>query len=924
MWFFFGLCIIVVGLLGYDWDGLTGMIVSGVLCYLVLQNFAMKRSVASLEKRVRTLSLVESPCGKEAPYDQKRERSEQVAIETVPVSINEAMEPKLVDAADVAKEAEKLIEPPPLPDPNTREDAFSTRKEEATVSFKAGPDPLEQGWNRVQKQVIDFFTKGNVVVKIAWIVLFFGVGFLLKYASDRQMFPVELRYIAASFVALVILGLGWKMREKHRAYALLLQGGAIGVLYMTVFAASKIHGLIPMAFTFFILVSLVVLSGILAILQDARMTAAFGAAGGFLAPVLTSTGSGSHVMLFTYYAILNSGIFGIAWFKTWRELNLIGFAFTFGIGSMWGFSAYKPELFFSTEPFLILFFVYFAALSVLFAAKQPPRLKGYVDGSLVFGLPVIFFTLQGFLVKDMAYGLAVSALSLSLFYLVMARSLWNRQVKGMRTLTEAFLALGIVFGSLAVPLSLDGRWTAAAWALEGAALIWVGVRQNRVLARVSGFLLQAGAGLSFLSVIHEPSRSWPILNGFYLGCFSICLAALFSAFYLQKNQESIRPWERPFHGVALIWGLLWWYGAGLSEIGRHVNDHYELSMVVGFFGLTAWMLSGLYGRLSWTTLKYPLYLFVFFLVCLLMIEDLVPRHKHPFQYGGYLAWLFSLSVFYRSLFCHEKDLPGFYRLIQHRVGFLLVTALLGYEAAFVMKTLTFRASVWVFMSWGLVPSLCALFILTKAQRVSWPFEQNIKDYKTMALLPVMVFLGLWFLMGCALIAGNPKPLAYIPIINPLELIQLFVMMILFVWIRVMNRDVPWFTESVGPLREKICFAILIFIWMNAILGRSVHMFAHIPFRWETLWHSMIFQAGLSVLWSLMALLTMVWAARRGIRLLWFAGAVLLACVVLKLFCVDLSRSGTIARIVSFLATGVLMLVIGFFSPLPPSLKESSE
>ena len=41
-------------------------------------------------------------------------------------------------------------------------------------------------------------------------------------------------------------------------------------------------------------------------------------------------------MLFSYYAVLNAGILGIAWFKAWRILNLVGFAFTFVIGALWG------------------------------------------------------------------------------------------------------------------------------------------------------------------------------------------------------------------------------------------------------------------------------------------------------------------------------------------------------------------------------------------------------------------------------------------------------------------------------------------------------------------------------------------------------------------------------------------------------------
>ena len=47
------------------------------------------------------------------------------------------------------------------------------------------------------------------------------------------------------------------------------------------------------------------------------------------------------------------------------------------------------------------------------------------------------------------------------------------------------------------------------------------------------------------------------------------------------------------------------------------------------------------------------------------------------------------------------------------------------------------------------------------------------------------------------------------------------------------------------------------------------------------------------------------------------GAVLLAVVVAKLIFVDMSQAEGIARIASFIGVGVLMLLIGYFVPLPP-------
>ena len=66
---------------------------------------------------------------------------------------------------------------------------------------------------------------------------------------------------------------------------------------------------------------------------------------------------------------------------------------------------------------------------------------------------------------------------------------------------------------------------------------------------------------------------------------------------------------------------------------------------------------------------------------------------------------------------------------------------------------------------------------------------------------------------------------------------------------------------------------------------------------------------------------MVVATRRAVRGLWMVGAVLMAAVVAKLFLIDLSNVGGIERVVSFLGVGVLMLVVGYFAPVPPKAEK---
>jgi uncharacterized membrane protein len=119
----------------------------------------------------------------------------------------------------------------------------------------------------------------------------------------------------------------------------------------------------------------------------------------------------------------------------------------------------------------------------------------------------------------------------------------------------------------------------------------------------------------------------------------------------------------------------------------------------------------------------------------------------------------------------------------------------------------------------------------------------------------------------------------------------------------------------------VLFASLVFIWANAILLRTIHHWTGVPFELGALMSSNVVQTSITIFWTLLALAAMLFATRRAKRALWITGGVLLCIVVAKLLFVDLSRVATIGRIVSFVGVGILMLIIGYFSPLPPAAPE---
>ena len=317
-------------------------------------------------------------------------------------------------------------------------------------------------------------------------------------------------------------------------------------------------------------------SAVLAILQDARGLAAAAALGGFAAPILASSGGGSHVALFSYFALLNAGIFAIAWFKAWRELNLIGFVGTFGIGLAWGLRSYTPELWLSTQAFLVLFFLMYVAIGLLFARRRlleapsependsreallkwSARQAGYVDGSVLFGTPLVGFGLQYAVVQHLPFGPAFSALAMGLLYMALARVLVARAPGRAVLLMETCLALGVIFASLAIPLGLDARWTSAAWAVEGAGLYWLALRQQRLFARLFALLLQAGAAAAYLWEVRLGYDT--LLTGSALGALMLGVALLFSFLQLRGAGDGVAERERQLQPLLAHGGLAFLY-----------------------------------------------------------------------------------------------------------------------------------------------------------------------------------------------------------------------------------------------------------------------------------------------------------------------------------------------------------------------------
>ena len=430
--------------------------------------------------------------------------------------------------------------------------------------------------------IVAWFLRGNPLLKTGIVVLFLGLAFLLRYASERVHVPVELRYLTVAGAGLAAVVGGWKLQSRKREYGLVLQGFGVAVMYLTALAALKLHPLLPVSVVFGLMVAMVVLMAWLAVRQNAQIMAQVALIGGMAAPLLTSDGSGNYLVLFSYLALLNGGVAAIAWFKAWRPLNLTGFVATFAIAALWGMRSYTPQHFATTEPFLIYHWLLYTFIAYLFARRKLTEnsedgvtpiadnatleeigksiythgLRVHVlDHTLLFGTMAAAFGLQYRMVEHWPSADALSALGFAAVYGLAALLLKRQQ--GLYILRQAFFALAVLFLTIAVPLYFEPSNTVILWSAESALVYFFGLRQQRPHIRLGALMVYLLAALIQLGN-YQGFGTDTVLEGQWFTTVVVLLGG--AAIYLLWNfsrREGSAQWEKSVQTAVLSAALLY-------------------------------------------------------------------------------------------------------------------------------------------------------------------------------------------------------------------------------------------------------------------------------------------------------------------------------------------------------------------------------
>ena len=495
---------------------------------------------------------------------------------------------------------------------------------------------------------------GRWLNRVGLLAVAVGVAFFLKAAIDNDWIgPGGQVALGLLLGAGVIASTTLFLKRGYTFFADGLTGLGGAILYLSLWAASSDYHLIAPSAAFAAMI--VVTAALLAIAlgRDSQRVASLALAGGFITPLLVSTGQDSHVVLFSYLALQDAVLLVLADRRDWRFLELPAFAFTEVYFFGWFATYYRDPLLVETSLFAALFLAIFAVIPVIRSRRQGAF---RIEHGLVMLANVALFliALQSMMWPEHRWLLTASTLALAAFHLIVVRAVPVNQT--LPRLLIGGLALTLV--TLAIPLRLSVQWTTVAWSIEAAILMWTGFRVKIWQVRTASFVLFTIVALMLL--MWPPGYEMALWNARFGGTLT-AVACAFAALWLARtNPTEVQPGEQPAFGALGI--------AANALLILGVTEEIALAYVLRLRAspdLIPTHVAGLQVSLFWTLYASVLVAFGV-------------RLKSAFLRWQGLA-LFGLTTV-KVFFVDLSDLSGFYRILSAiALGIVLLVVSFVYQ-----------------------------------------------------------------------------------------------------------------------------------------------------------------------------------------------------------------------------------------------------
>ncbi|MBL0104674.1 MAG: DUF2339 domain-containing protein [Bacteroidetes bacterium] len=220
---------------------------------------------------------------------------------------------------------------------------------------------------------IEKFIGENLINKIGIVITVIGVAIGAKYAIDHDMISPLTRILLGYLIGIGLMVFAIKLKKDYEKFSAVLVSGSMAILYFITFAGFAYYQLMIREVAFGLMFLFTVFTVYAAIQYNQQVIALIGLVGAYAVPFLLSNNSGQAAVLFTYMAIINSGIAVLSFRKKWLPVYYSSFVLTWVIFLGWYFTRYTSSTYYATAAIFV--FIFFAIFYATFLAYKLIRVE---------------------------------------------------------------------------------------------------------------------------------------------------------------------------------------------------------------------------------------------------------------------------------------------------------------------------------------------------------------------------------------------------------------------------------------------------------------------------------------------------------------------------------------------------------------------
>ncbi|RKZ35934.1 MAG: hypothetical protein DRQ41_15205, partial [Gammaproteobacteria bacterium] len=409
----------------------------------------------------------------------------------------------------VAKPVVTAAQPPSI-QPNTpQESVFPTIAPVVPIEVsKTPPTEVAAATKSYPVSKAQLSAKGGLELKIGTtvamvigaILVIVGVGFFLRHIYQAMTFGPAARVSMVAAGGLLAFIIGEVLRR--RDYEMVAKGlTAMGfaLLYAAVFSGGRVYALFSTEWAFGLSIVVTAWAMTYAVRLNEVFIAFLALLGGYLSPVIITTGQNLPIPLFSYVFVLSSGAIGCTSFRRWRAVNWVAMIGTYLLYTAWFEKFYTPDQMQTALFWLGVFGGMYLICPILYGLLRKAQARAEDVGLIVLNSAAVFYYLWQILNAEFQHAFALTCAGLGAVHLAMM-AIGRIRYKEDSNLQAALGVLGTAFVTVAIPLYFSRTQPILiAWSIEAVVLTFIGIRYQNLWTKAMSMIVAgiAAAGLFY-------------------------------------------------------------------------------------------------------------------------------------------------------------------------------------------------------------------------------------------------------------------------------------------------------------------------------------------------------------------------------------------------------------------------------------------